>query len=272
MVPPPAAAAGPAGGGPPGDGPTARPRAVVLLVHGVGLDGELFADLAARLEGTGRVAPAVVCRRGYDGRPPTADLGRHLDDLVELLVGRPPRSAVVAGVSGGATLALGLALRGHPALAAVVAHEPLLGPAAPAQHERITASMARLSAEPGPPGVEGFLRRLVTDPTWGSLPPAVRARAVAAGHAVRTEAPGFGAFAVDVDALARLAVPVTWTVGRHSPPWRHEAAAVAAGAGVTVAPLDAVHTPQTEDPEGFARSIAAVVEAHVRPPAGAVEP
>lgn len=250
----------------------------VLLVHGAGLDGELFAAVAGLLEGASDVAPAVVRRRGYDGRPPTGDLGRHLDDLAGLLDGHihrvGPRSVVVAGVSGGATLALGLALRGHPALAAVVAHEPLLGPAAPAQHERITASMARLAAEPGPAGVEGFLRRLVTDATWDSLPPVVKARAVAAGEAVRTEAPGFGAFTVDPRDLARLAAPLTWTVGRHSPPWRHEAAAVAADAGVAVVQLDAVHTPQIEDPEGFARVIAAAVDASVpvRPPAGATEP
>lgn len=270
MVPPPAPAPDPADGGRPGGGSTAA--VAVLLVHGVGLDGELFDAVAGRLEGTGRVAPAVVRRRGYDGRSPTADLGRHLDDLAELLDGRPPRSVVVAGVSGGATLALGLALRGHPALAAVVAHEPLLGPAAAAQHERITASMARLAAEPGPGGVEGFLRRLVTDATWDSLPPAARVRAVAAGDAVRTEAPGFGAFAVESSLLARPAAPVTWTVGRHSPPWRHEAAAVAAGAGVAVVRLDAVHTPQVEDPDGFAGAITAALETHVHLVAGAVEP
>ncbi len=258
------------------DGPSGA-----LLVHGVGLDGELYAAVAGRLEGSGRRAggpraPAVVRRRGYDGRPPTADLGRHLDDLAALLDGHlhrlGPRSVVVAGVSGGATLALGLALRGHPALAAVVAHESLLGPAAPAQHERITASMARLAAEVGPAGVEGFLRRLITDGTWESLPPAVRERAVAAGDTVRTEAPGFGAFAVDRAALAGLAVPLTWTVGRHSPPWRHEAAAVAADAGVTVVQLACIHTPQVEDPEGFARVIAAAVETSVPRPAGATEP
>jgi len=240
----------------------------VLLVHGVGLDGELYAAVAAMLEGAGPLAPAVVRRRGYDGRSATADHGRHLDDLAGLLDGRRPRSVVVAGVSGGATLALGLALRGHPTLAAVVAHEPLLGPA---QHERITASMVRLAAEPGPAAVEGFLRRLVTDATWESLPPAVRERAVAAGDVV-PEAPGFGAFAVEPGALGRLTVPLTWTVGRRSPPWRHEAAAVAAGAGVAVVELDCVHTPQVEDPPGFVRVIAAASETSVPRPAGATEP
>ena len=131
------------------------------------------------------------------------------------------------------------------------------------------------SAEPGPAGVGGFLRRLVTDATWGSLPPPVRARAVAAGDGVRTEAPGFGAFAVDPGDLARrLTVPLIWTVGRHSPSWRHEAAAVAADAGVSVVGLDAVHTPQHEDPGGFVRVIVDAVDAAVpvRPPAGATEP
>lgn len=273
MAPPPVPAADPDGGAPPGGGPTV---AGVLLVHGVGLDGELYAAVAGVLEGAGRLAPAVVRRRGYDGRPPTARLGRHLDDLVGLLDGHlhsaGPRSVVVAGVSGGATLALGLALRGHPALAAVVAHESLLGRAAPAQHERIAASMARLAAEPGPEGVEGFLRRLVTDGTWESIPPVVRDRAVAAGATVRAEAPGFGAFAVDPAALAELAVPFTWTVGRHSPPWRHEAAAVAADAGMAVVELNCVHTPQIEDPGGFARVIAAAFDLSLPRPAGATEP
>ncbi len=241
----------------------------MLLVHGVGLDGELFAAVARRLEGAGASAPAVVCRRGYDGRAPTADLGRHLDDLAGLLSGHRPRSVVLAGVSGGATLAVGLALRGHPALAAVVAHEPLLGPAAPAQHERITASLAHLAGQPGPAGVEGFLRRLVTDGTWESLPAGIRERAVASGDTVRAEAPGFGAFVVDPAAVAGSAVPLTWTVGRRSPSWRHEAAAVAAAAGVVVATLDCGHTPQVEDPEGFARVIAAAVQPSVLRSAGA---
>jgi len=272
MVPTPAPAADPAGGVPPGGGPSG---VCALLVHGVGLDGELFATVAGSLGAAG-AAPAVVRRRGYDGRSPTADLGRHLDDLSALLddhlhrIG--PRSVVVAGVSGGATLALGLALRGHPALVAVVAHESLLGPAAPAQHERITASMAALAAEPGPAGVEGFLRRLVTDATWASLPAGVRERALASADTVRTEAPGFGAFGVDPGDLAGVTVPFTWTVGRHSPPWRHQAAAVAADAGVALVHLDCVHTPQIEDPAGFARVIAAAFDPSVPRSAGATEP
>lgn len=233
----------------------------VILVHGVGLDATLFAPVAETLASAG-VEAVAVARRGYDHRPATADLHQHVADLVAELE-TSSRPAVVAGVSGGATLALALGLVGHPALRAVVAHEPLLGPAAPEQHDVITGSIGSLMADPSPAGVAAFLERLVTPATWARLEPQIRQQAAARVDTVLTEAPGFGRFAVEPPALASAAatVAMTWTVGRHSPPWRQAAAAVGAEAGMEVVELDAVHTPQLEDCDGL---VAAILDAGAR--------
>ena len=231
-------------------GPTGA-GAHVVLVHGVGLDGTLFGPVAERLVATGTGA-TVVARRGYDDRYATADLGRHVDDLATAVAEAPGTGpVVVAGVSGGATLALALAVGGTPRLAAAIAHEPLVGPLAPTQHDVISHSIDTLLHDDGPDAVEAFLERLVTPPTWAALDPDVRAAAVARAATVRTEAAGFATFAVGGADLAAAAVPITWTVGAGSPPWRHDAATIGAAHGVQVVPVDCVHTPQVEDPDGF---------------------
>lgn len=246
---------------------TCRPTPRVLLVHGAGLDAATFAPVSARLTAAG-AAPLVVERRGYDGRSATADLGVHVDDLAAAVDsaavagfggmagdGVAGDAVVVAGVSGGATLALGLALRGHPRLRAVVVHEPLLGPVANEQHDVIVASIAELLADPTDAATRRFLERLVTPQTWCRLDRDTRDRAIGHGATVRVEAAGFERFAVTAGALRRSPVPITWTVGGHSAAWRHAAASVAAGAGVAVRLLDAAHTPQFEDPDGLTAAI-----------------
>ncbi len=221
----------------------------VILVHGAGLDAAAFTRTRTALEQE-ECTVTVPTRRGYDERPATADLDVHVDDLLALVTGSVDRDVVLAGVSGGATLALAAALRPDIEVRAVV-HEPLLGPAAPAQHEVITTSIETFRRDGD---VDGFLRRLHGE-TWDRLDPACRDRAVGHAATVRTEVDGFAGFRVD-DALDRVAARVVWTVGGRSPAWRHEAAAVAEGAGIAVRKVDAVHTPQVEDPAGWAAVVA----------------
>lgn len=238
----------------------------VLLVHGAGLDHASFGPVLDRLARAG-VSASAPPRRGYDGRPPTADLEVHVDDLVaaiDALDSEGESDVVVAGVSGGATLALALAVRGHPRLVAAVAHEPLVGPLAPDQHQRITASIDQLrrdapraSVTPAlGPAVEAFVRRLVGEATWSALSPELQTRAVANPTAVRVEADGFAHFAVTHGDLVAAASVLTWTVGRSSDRWRHDAAEMAALAGVAVRLVDGRHTPQLDDPDGWFDAVA----------------
>jgi pimeloyl-ACP methyl ester carboxylesterase len=237
---------------------TRIPPTTVLLVHGAGLDAATFTTVAAQLFAAG-ATPVVVERRGYDRRTATADLDVHLDDLAGAVdaaaAGSGDGGVVVAGVSGGATLALALALRGHERVRAVVAHEPLVGPAATEQHRVIGRSITDLLADASEEATVRFLERLVTATTWCRLDHGTRNRAIGHGPTVRIEATGFRRFVVAPTALRASAIPITWTVGDRSSAWRHAAAAVAAGAGITVRRLDAVHTPQFEDPGGLAAAI-----------------
>ena len=115
------------------DAPTDRGRGpVIVLLHGVGVGPESFASVAELLEDR---HPVVALERpaGPGGAaldlPDQADLlARSLDDL-----GAPVR---LVGVSGGATLGLCLALRHPDAVEALLLHEPLVGPLAPALDRR----------------------------------------------------------------------------------------------------------------------------------------
>ncbi len=222
----------------------------VLLVHGAGLDATSFDEFAARLRRSG-FDPQAITRRGYDGSDPAPALGDHVDEIVGLLDSRPPESVIVVGVSGGATLGLMLALRGHPSLIAVIVHEPLLGKAAAEQHAVISSSIGTFLADRSPGAYAAFLERLVTPVGWHRLPEDVRRQALHHEVVVRSEAPSFANYAVDIDQMAHSPTRIVWTVGAKSPSWRHDAAEVGRRLGCEIQTLDCRHTPQLEDPTGL---------------------
>lgn len=135
-------------------------------------------------------------------RPRTGDLEREMTWLTPLAEG-----AFVVGMSGGATLGLGLAMSGVR-LAGAVLHEPAVGRLVP---ELLTPMAAAFQAG----GTAGFGRALY-GPTWtidlaGGQDDAVTARELAM---FRTFEPG---------PATAYAGQVLVTVGEESPPIRHEA-------------------------------------------------
>lgn len=135
-------------------------------------------------------------------RPRTGDLEREITWLTPLAEG-----AFVVGMSGGATLGLGLAMSGVR-LAGAVLHEPAVGRLVP---ELLTPMAAAFQAG----GTAGFGRALY-GPTWtidlaGGQDDAVTARELAM---FRTFEPG---------PATAYAGQVLVTVGEESPPIRHEA-------------------------------------------------
>jgi pimeloyl-ACP methyl ester carboxylesterase len=227
----------------------------VLFLHGVGLDPRLFDPLMALLPHRHTTAPL---RTPYD-RPaaPPAGVVAQATELAELLGGAA--DVTVVGVSGGATLALALAMLGPPGVVRIVAHEPLVGPLAPDLHAAITASAAALEATPGPDGVFEFLARLVGADTWAGLP--AHAHRFAADHAgvVRAEARSFAAFAPSAAELAAISVPLVVTAGARSHPRRRAAAARLGDLAPvrTACIADAGHLVHIERPEAFAEVIEA---------------
>lgn len=222
----------------------------VLFVHGVGLGPETFAHPVGALVDRGFSA-SVHVRRGYgvDRCPPSPDFEEHVHDLA-LAVDSIDAEVVLFGVSGGATLALAHAVRTGRRIATVV-HEPLVGPLALQQDRVVKRSLGELMGSPGPDAAEQLLARLCTPSAWARFSPATWSLVRRRAEVVCTEAPGFADFAPTLDELARVAPWTTWTVGRWSPWWRHEAAQVGVGVGMASRVLSAAtHTPQLESPRG----------------------
>src|SRR5689334_15431489 len=107
-----------------GDGPP------VVLVHGMAADREVWAHVAAALEGDARVI--AYDRRGYGGsgapEPYEATTAaEQAEDLVALLDATGARGAVAAGADFGALVVLDVLLRHPGALrAAVLVGPPLM--------------------------------------------------------------------------------------------------------------------------------------------------
>jgi pimeloyl-ACP methyl ester carboxylesterase len=217
-----------------------------VLVHGVGFGPGTLAPLAAELE---RHAPVIVfTRRGYGDRarlPPARTVAEHVDDVVRELDDAGVARAVIAGMSGGATVALALALSHRERTITAIVHEPAAGSVAPELRSFVRESLDR-------GGGAGLLRALAGPTTWARLPADV-VRELDASHAlVEQDARAFLAFE---PALATA--PLVCSVGEHSSPLRFEVARrLAARTGAPVSVVEGCgHLPQLDAPQAFARLI-----------------
>lgn len=186
-----------------GDGP------LVALVHGAMDRSGGMLRVRRILQPTCRVLR--YDRRGYArslAAGPPASFSQQVDDLAQLLDGRP---AVVAGHSFGALVALGLAERRPELARAVVAYE---GPKSWAPWWPGGApSTASPDAATGPApedAAEWFMRRMIGDTMWDRLPASTRAERRAEGPTLVAEMrsvrppnpPPFDASAITVPVLA----------------------------------------------------------------------
>jgi len=174
---------------------------LVVLVH-VSLDQSgSFSRVVRRLEDLHTV---VYDRRGYrrsrEALHGTATLADHIDDLLEVIDGRP---AVAVGHSYGGTVVLGAALRrGAPnPIVAVAAYELPL----PWVAGTVVAGTGPVDADAAAREVEVFFRRMVGDAAWERLPePAKQERRddgpalVADLESLRLPGPPFDATTIDV--------------------------------------------------------------------------
>lgn len=223
----------------------------VVLLHGVGFGPSTLAPVASALAGRARV---LVVRR-----PPTAP-GAALRDQASVTaatvadhLGSKPY--LVAGVSGGATLALALAGGGAP-VSGVVAHEPLLGSFAPELAGAVRASHAALAEGTMQPAE--WFAGLVGVGAWQRLTGERRAEAIVAHADLLAEITPFVEWEPDDAEVAALRRHrILTTVGERSGRARLRAAAAAhrrLGAAVDVLP-GAGHLVQFEAPAAFAESI-----------------
>lgn len=237
-----------------------RDRPNVVLLHGVGPGPEAFADVAALLSADHR----VLCPE----RPWRPGAAPSLDDqaiaIAVAMVGADSSPATVVGVSGGATLALRLAVMAPGAVERLVVHEPLVGRHAPTLAARFRAWSERVAGDDA--DVLAFVRSVMSDLTWNRLEPTSRTRVLASLDRIRDEVGVFGRFEPsDLDLALLERIPVLTSVGGRSGPERTEAAAVLARlAGASVVTIDgAGNLPNIDEPVAFAELVRSFVTSTV---------
>jgi pimeloyl-ACP methyl ester carboxylesterase len=214
------------------------PARRVTLLHGAATTGRawrLVVPLLAPSTAGGELTVAVP------DRPCSGDLTAEVAALRASCAG-----AVVAGVSGGATLGLALAAAGVPA--AAVLHEPAVGSLLPGLLDQVRAAYAE-------GGVPAFGRALY-GPAWTVAEAPTDPGAVARDLAMFTS--------FEPAAPARGTGPVIITVGERSPAVRHESVTRLAdkfGFAVEVIP-EAGHAVHLTHPAGFAAVVSRAAAVH----------
>ncbi len=231
-----------------GAGSTHAPEAIVL-VHGVGFGPETLEELAGALARRSRVI--CVTRRGYGDRahvPPAATVAEHVGDVLGVLDEAGVSRAVVAGMSGGATVALALALAYPERVVTAVAHEPAVGSVSPELRALVFGALRD--------GGGGELLRTLAGPeTWGHLSQDTVEELDASSELVEADAAAFLTFEPHLSSKA--AAPLVCSVGERSTPLRYTVAerlAARTGAPVAVVP-GCGHLPQLDAPAAFAELI-----------------
>jgi pimeloyl-ACP methyl ester carboxylesterase len=198
----------------------------LVLIHGAATTSHVWRFVAPLLDDFDVRCP---------DRAATGDLDAELAALEPLCKG-----AIVAGVSGGATLGLALAARGS-GLAGALLHEPAVGSLLPG----LLAPMAAAYEAGGPWAFAATLY----GPAW------TPAEAPADLAAVGRDLAMFRAF--EPAAPAPGEGQVILTVGAHSPPVRHESVTrLSAAYGFPVITLPGTsHAVHLENPRAFAAAI-----------------
>ncbi len=229
----------------------------VLLVHGVGLGARHLSAVADRVGEHARVI--VPDRPGYRRANDlvATSLDDHIDMLIATLESISTAPAIYVGVSGGATLGIGVAARAPELLRGVILHEPLLGSLVPELQAQIRIGSERLANDAGELASVEFVRQLVGREVWTMLDHQDVDEIARLDRIIREEVDAFARVEFSEAELARLRdLPITTTVGRASPPIRHLAATVLAEhSGARVSELPGSHFVPLAAPDAFARAI-----------------
>lgn len=218
----------------------------VVLIHGVGFGPETLVPVARAL--AGRRETIVMTRRGYASRHrlrPAATVREHVDDLLDTLDRRGIERAVVAGMSGGATIALAVTLTHPDRVSVAVVHEPAVGSFSP--------ELGRLIATALSGGGRSLVRTLAGEQTWDALPAEVVTALEENERLIERDARAFVEFEPRL-APTGASAPLVCSVGERSSSVRRDVAKrLSESTGGLVRVLAGCgHLPQFDAPEAFA--------------------
>jgi pimeloyl-ACP methyl ester carboxylesterase len=196
----------------------------LVFIHGVGTPGSLWQADLAELAADCRVV--VYDRRGYgDSSESPRDWDAHGEDAAMLVDELGAKPAVVVGYSGGAAIALGLAIQRPEVVSELVLVDPAVN-----LKRCITPALvrymlgARLLNRLGRPrrGAARWMRYVSSYPSGGSAfenaPPERREALLACSGGIFADADA-GLAETPAEGLARIEVPVTIVDCKLSPPF-----------------------------------------------------
>ena len=208
--------------------------------------------------------PVVIYdRRGYgrsalrDGEP-SPDISRQVGDLlaiIEFCTIATSQAPIVVGHSLGGTIAILAAGERPTSISGLVIYEsPLLWESwwPPQQDHSAAGGPSGDERADGARMAESFLRRMIGDARWESLPEQTRTRRLEEGRTLRSEL--LSGRAIDVPNLGAISVPVIVAVGSGADAVRQRAASTlvaSLSAASSVVLADAPHNLHTADPERF---------------------
>ena len=230
-------------------------------MHGAGIDGALWAKDAAWL-GEGRRF-VTYNRRGYGASGPSPrDWRAHGDDAVALLESLGGGPAVVCGHSGGALIALDVALRRPDLVERLVLSDPLVHPRAFVT-PGFVARLARIQAMRRLQGEEAAVARWIryvsshsdgSPSWWDRAPESRRRRVVGNAAAIFADLGSSGAGHMTDERVRSVAPPVAIVAAGLSPRFVRRSVArmerLLPAARVERVPR-AGHALAADDPEGF---------------------
>lgn len=240
-----------------GDGPS------LVFVHGMCGDAQVWADQVERLDD--RFRCTTYDRRGHT-RSPRTDVAEsvelHADDLAALITQLGLAPTIVVGSSGGARITLDLIRRYPELVRGAVLSEPPVGALAPDAFAAMIGEVApavRDAAEThGPPAAVDAFFTAICPGLWARIDEPIKDR-------YRDNAPmlfadlGMPAYAITPHDIADINVPALVIAGTTSHPALREAAHTLARwlRDARFLELDSGHVTYAEQPEAFARAVAA---------------
>ncbi len=240
-----------------GDGPS------LVFVHGMCGDGRVWADQVARL--ADRFRCTTYDRRGHTRSPRTDAIETvqlHADDLAGLIAALDLAPTIVVGSSGGARVTLDLMRRYPDLVRAAVLSEPPVGALAPdlfpSMIGEVAPAVERAAETEGPRAAVDAFFGVICPGLWSQIDEARKDR-------YRDNAPmlsadlGMSPYEITEADVARIDVPTLVVAGAVSHPALRTAALTLAGwlPDARYLELDCGHVTYAEQPEQFARAVAA---------------